>query len=190
MNNGYFTNTYGRISNGYKKCFSFYVSIIPGNKVVYSKGGFHNSEYTRKEIDYNNKLVCVETDTGYFIARQNLLTFVTGNCHSGAGCVIGFTAPFKDRVISNLVGVDISCSMLVHKLSSKPDSKLLQDIIESYIPYGCEVRKDWIHIKPAYQKYRRTASEIIEKLRCKKNLRNIGRLADSVGSLGGGEGII
>ena len=44
-----------------------------------------------------------------------------------------------------------------------------------------------LHIKPAYQKYRRHASALIEKLKCKKELRNIGRLADSVGSLGGGE---
>lgn len=185
--NGYFTNTYGRISSGYKKSFSFYVSIIPGNKIVYSKGGFHNSEYTREEIDYNGKLVCVETDTGYFIARQNLLTFVTGNCHSGAGCVIGFTSEMKDKVIPYVIGVDENCGMLVHKLSSQPDSRRLQDTIEAYIPYGHEVRKDWIHIKPSYQKYRRKASELIEDLKCKKELRNIGRLADSVGSLGGGE---
>lgn len=146
---------------------------------------------------YNIKIF---TDNIEYSALEQLRTLLTKtdvfkdcpirimpDCCSGAGCVIGFTAPFKDRVISNLVGVDIGCSILVHKLSSKPDSKLIQDIIESYIPYGCEVRKDWINIKPAYQKYRRTASEIIEKLRCKKNLRNIGRLADSVGSLGGGE---
>ena len=107
--------------------------------------------------------------------------------HAGAGCVIGFTSEMKDKVISNIVGVDLGCGMLVHKLSSKPDSRQLQDIIEAYIPFGCEVRKDWVHIKPAYQKYRRKASELIEKLKCKKELRNIGRLADSVGSLGGGE---
>ena len=112
---------------------------------------------------------------------------VMSDCHSGAGCVIGFTSEMKDKVISNIVGVDLGCGMLVHKLSSKPDSRQLQDIIEAYIPFGCEVRKDWVHIKPAYQKYRRKASELIEKLKCKKELRNIGRLADSVGSLGGGE---
>lgn len=30
----------------------------------------------------------------------------------GAGCVIGFTADLKDKVIPNIVGVDISCGML------------------------------------------------------------------------------
>ena len=43
------------------------------------------------------------------------------------------------------------------------------------------------HQETPYQKYRRKASELIERLKCKKELRNIGRLADSVGSLGGGE---
>ncbi len=112
---------------------------------------------------------------------------VMSDVHSGAGCVIGFTSEMKDKVISNIVGVDLGCGMLVHKLSSKPDSRQLQDIIEAYIPFGCEVRSDWIHIKPAYQKYRKRASELIERLKCKKELRNPGRLADSVGSLGGGE---
>lgn len=101
---------------------------------------------------------CFTTNTGFFVARRNNNIFITGNC-----------------------------GMLVHKLSSQPDSRRLQDTIEAYIPYGHEVRKDWIHIKPAYQKYRRKASELIENLKCKKELRNIGRLADSVGSLGGGE---
>ena len=31
--------------------------------------------------------------------------------HAGAGCVIGFTAPIKDKIIPNLVGVDIGCGM-------------------------------------------------------------------------------
>lgn len=106
--------------------------------------------------------------------------------HSGAGCVIGFTSEMKDKVISNIVGVDLGCGVLVHKLSEKPDSQHLQDIIEAYIPFGCEVRKDWINIKPAYQKYRKKASELLEKLHCLKELRNPGRLADSVGSLGSG----
>lgn len=115
---------------------------------------------------------------------------IQSDVHAGAGCVIGFTSEMKDKVIPYVIGVDISCAILVHKLSSKPDSRQLQDIIEAYIPFGCEVRKDWVHIKPAYQKYRKKASELIEKLKCKKELRNIGRLADSVGSLGGGNHFI
>ena len=32
--------------------------------------------------------------------------------HAGAGCVIGFTADLGDKVIPNVVGVDIGCGML------------------------------------------------------------------------------
>lgn len=32
--------------------------------------------------------------------------------HAGAGCVIGFTADLGDKVIPNIVGVDIGCGMV------------------------------------------------------------------------------
>ena len=36
--------------------------------------------------------------------------------HAGAGCVIGFTADLGDKVIPNVVGVDIGCGMLTVEL--------------------------------------------------------------------------
>ena len=33
--------------------------------------------------------------------------------HAGAGCVIGFTGDLGDKVIPNIVGVDIGCGILV-----------------------------------------------------------------------------
>ena len=33
--------------------------------------------------------------------------------HAGAGCVIGFTGDLGDKVISNIVGVDIGCGMRI-----------------------------------------------------------------------------
>lgn len=36
--------------------------------------------------------------------------------HAGAGCVIGFTADLGDKVIPNIVGVDIGCGMLTVEL--------------------------------------------------------------------------
>lgn len=36
--------------------------------------------------------------------------------HAGAGCVIGFTANLGDKVIPNIVGVDIGCGMLTVNL--------------------------------------------------------------------------
>ena len=38
------------------------------------------------------------------------------DCHAGAGCVIGLTMKIVDKVVPNLVGVDIGCGMLVVKV--------------------------------------------------------------------------
>ena len=34
------------------------------------------------------------------------------DCHAGSSCVIGFTADLGDKIIPNIVGVDIGCGML------------------------------------------------------------------------------
>ena len=39
--------------------------------------------------------------------------------HAGAGCVIGFTADLGDKVIPNIVGVDIGCGMLTVELGEE-----------------------------------------------------------------------
>lgn len=39
--------------------------------------------------------------------------------HAGAGCVIGFTADLGDKVIPNIVGVDIGCGMLTVELGKE-----------------------------------------------------------------------
>jgi RNA-splicing ligase RtcB len=41
------------------------------------------------------------------------------DCHAGAGCVIGTTMTITDKVIPNLVGVDIGCGMLATKLKEQ-----------------------------------------------------------------------
>lgn len=37
--------------------------------------------------------------------------------HAGVGCVIGFTGDLGDKVIPNIVGVDIGCGMIVQPFS-------------------------------------------------------------------------
>lgn len=41
------------------------------------------------------------------------------DCHAGAGCTIGTTMTIKDKVVPNLVGVDIGCGVGVVKISNK-----------------------------------------------------------------------
>ena len=51
--------------------------------------------------------------------------------HAGKGCVIGFTMTIQDRVVPNLVGVDIGCGMLaleVEKVDPKDFIKMCKKV--------------------------------------------------------------
>lgn len=58
--------------------------------------------------------------------------------HSGSGCVIGTTMTIQDKVVPNLVGVDIGCGLYVVKLkkSIKTNFDKLDRIIRTRIPSG------------------------------------------------------
>lgn len=102
------------------------------------------------------------------------------DCHAGAGCVIGFTAPVTDKIIPNLVGVDIGCGMLCVELEgTSVNFDKLDKIIRKNIPYGRDVGS-----------FTEEARDLISQLRCKKNLAQIDRLECSLGSLGGGNHFI
>ena len=89
--------------------------------------------------------------------------------HAGAGCTIGTTMTIKDKIVPNLVGVDIGCGMetlIIHKdseASKNFDPAILDTIIRKNIPCGYDVRKfthkyvdevEWDNIKGQYSKNR------------------------------------
>ena len=64
------------------------------------------------------------------------------DCHAGAGCVIGTTMTIHDKVIPNLVGVDIGCGMLAIKLKERRiDLPNFDSVVRKYIPSGPNIRK-------------------------------------------------
>ena len=64
------------------------------------------------------------------------------DCHAGAGCVIGTTMTITDKVIPNLVGVDIGCGMLATKLKEKRiDLPKFDSISQAEVPAGMRMRK-------------------------------------------------
>ena len=100
--------------------------------------------------------------------------------HSGAGCVIGSTLPIKDKVVPNVVGVDIGCSMRIVNLhTDKVDFDKFDKCIRKRVPSGRDVGS-----------YDEKARELINQLYCKKDLAQIDRLECSLGSLGGGNHFI
>ena len=63
------------------------------------------------------------------------------DCHAGAGCVIGTTMTIQDKVIPNLVGVDIGCGMLATKLKEKRiELPKFDSISQAEIPAGMRMR--------------------------------------------------
>lgn len=63
--------------------------------------------------------------------------------HAGAGCVIGFTADLGEKVIPNIVGVDIGCGMLTTNLGNIDiDFERLDKIIREYVPSGRKVHEE------------------------------------------------
>ena len=100
--------------------------------------------------------------------------------HAGKGCVIGFTANLGDRVVPNLVGVDIGYSVYYANLGklklSESDLANLDNFIHENIPSGLNVNDDTHNV--GYAK--------LKDLKIYARLRNVDRLHKSIGSLGGG----
>ena len=103
---------------------------------------------------------------------------VMPDVHAGKGCTIGTTMEIKDKVVPNLVGVDIGCGMLCIKLKEKDiDFQKLDDVIREHVPYGMNVREN---------PHKFVSNVNIEDLKC-KNFISLDRAQKSLGSLGGGE---
>ena len=101
--------------------------------------------------------------------------------HAGAGCTIGTTMTITDKVVPNMVGVDIGCGMELIRIAEKElDLVKLDNLIHKRIPAGFNIRTERHEF----------ASQIeLEKLRCAKKV-NIDMAYKSLGSLGGGNHFI
>lgn len=103
------------------------------------------------------------------------------DCHAGAGCVIGFTAPLGDKLCPNIVGVDLNCGMLCVPIgTSEIDIERFDKVVKEQVPSGKNVQKlpsDYVE-------------ELIDLLKCKNELRNKEWLCASAGTLGGGNHFI
>ena len=98
------------------------------------------------------------------------------DAHAGAGCVIGFTGDLGDKIIPNIVGVDISCGMLTFELGKRIiDLPKLDRFIKSNIPYSYNVYKE-----------KQIEYDGISKMKCYRHLSDVDRLERSIGTLGGG----
>lgn len=98
--------------------------------------------------------------------------------HAGKGCTIGTTMTVTDRVVPNIVGVDIGCGMYTVNLGKgEIDFKRLDEASHG-IPSGMKV---WDRAQETFD---------FESLKCYKQLKKVNWLKCSLGTLGGGNHFI
>jgi len=101
--------------------------------------------------------------------------------HEGASCTIGTTMTITDKVIPNMVGVDIGCGVEVVQIAEKQlDFATLDKFIYEHVPSGPSIRA----FPHPYAK-----KTNIDSLLCKHNV-GLKRGELSVGTLGGGNHFI
>lgn len=142
---------------------------------------------------YNDALIFIDIVEDAAISQIELLCnqeFVKDSkirimpdVHSGAGCTIGTTMTIKDKVVPNLVGVDIGCGMEIVKLKNKHiELQQLDKLIYNKIPSGFDIRE-------TSHKYSKEIDLL--NLRCILNANiNIIKAERSIGTLGGGNHFI
>ena len=101
--------------------------------------------------------------------------------HAGAGCTVGTTMTITDKVVPNLVGVDIGCGMeTIRVRETHMELQKLDKLIRERIPSGFAVRS-------AVHRY---ADQIdLEELCCARHV-DLLRAEKSIGTLGGGNHFI
>ncbi len=143
-----------------------------------------NGKYTNAKIMIDN----VEPEcVSQIVSMINHPAFtnpvaIMPDCHAGKGSVVGFTMPVGDRLIPNVVGVDIGCGMLSCNIGKiEIDHAYLDEAIREIIPFGMEVRKSAHKFAKRYNNYH----DLFKRVGIDDNYS-----INSIGSLGGGNHFI
>lgn len=137
------------------------------------------------------------------------------DCHAGKGAVVGFTMPLTDKVIPNVIGVDIGCGMLTARLADHinedhivSNAEYIDRKIRETVPFGNK-----IHSSPKFNVERmfpwhavQNGSDSLEQLfgcgkvpkfdydwfrmKCDQIGIHMRYACDSIGTLGGGNHFI
>ncbi|MCL2824834.1 MAG: RtcB family protein [Polyangiaceae bacterium] len=103
------------------------------------------------------------------------------DAHAGMGCTIGTTMTITDKIVPNLVGVDIGCGMETAILKDKRvELSQFDRAIHQYVPAGVDTRSAPHHYNDEID---------LSELRCAKHV-DLERASLSIGTLGGGNHFI
>ena len=101
--------------------------------------------------------------------------------HVGIGCTIGTTMTIEDKIVPNLVGVDIGCGLEVIKIKNKDiELQKMDKLIYSKIPSGFKIRN---------KEHKFNDKIDLNQLKSRREV-NLKRARLSIGTLGGGNHFI
>lgn len=113
-----------------------------------------------------------------YAVTENSQICIMPDVHAGKGCTIGTTMTIADKVVPNVVGVDIGCGMYTVNLGKDEVDFEKVDEVAHFIPSGREV---WEGRQEKFD---------LTDLHCYRELKDVKRLARSLGTLGGGNHFI
>ena len=137
------------------------------------------------------------------------------DAHTGKGSCIGFTMKMTDKVIPQIIGVDIGCSVMAINIGNKLplSEELIDHKIRQRVPMGINVHDrgvihmknnfPWKDVQTLAHKFTLAYSEKFNKVinppiynmdwfekKCKSIGADLGRMINSIGTLGGGNHFI
>jgi len=153
-----------------RKCGDFMIEI---------KGKYNTAKVFTNNVEPEAMAQILELCNQEFV--KDSVIRIMPDTHAGAGCTIGTTMTIDDKIVPNLVGVDIGCGMETIKLKNKNiELSKLDKVIHEFIPSGFDIRKK-------EHPYVRNIN--LDELLCKKHV-DINRAKLSIGTLGGGNHFI
>lgn len=149
------------------------------SRVINIKGKFADAIVFTKDVD-KETLNQIENLLNHKMVEGQIVRIMP-DCHAGLGCVIGTTMTISDKVVPNLVGVDIGCGMLTSQLgNANINFEQLDSFIRSEIPAGFNIRNS---VHPNMRELD------IKELKALRYI-DYERAVHSVGTLGGGNHFI
>jgi len=169
----------------HKKSIPYHGLFVPGNvkgmtfSMVELKGKFNTAKVFTDTAEQSAITQIEHLLEQAFIEGSKIR--VMPDAHAGMGCTIGTTMTITDKIVPNLVGVDIGCGMETVLLKDKHvEMSQFDKTIHQFVPAGFKVRKEPHHFNNELN---------LSALRCSKHV-DLKRAVLSVGTLGGGNHFI
>ena len=119
----------------------------------------------------------IRTMCNYEFTRGSKIRIMP-DVHAGKGCTVGTTMTVTDKVVPNIVGVDIGCGMFTVKLETDSIDFEKFDEAAHFIPSG---RNTWDFRQERFN---------LQEMLCCRSLKDTRRIERSLGTLGGGNHFI